>query len=79
MLCPAKLGPVEDVAEKIAAMLAVNYVVRIFGSRDVCAEFRCASIDDLFNARARVAALDDVLGTDFFEFASESIKNPVCA
>ena len=72
-------GSVEDVAEKIAAMPAVNYVVQTFGSRDIYAEFRCASIDDLLDARARVAALDGVLETDFFEFASESIKNPVWA
>lgn len=72
-------GPVEDVAEKIAAMPAVNYVVRTFGSRDIYADFQCASIQDLLDACARVAALDDVLDTDFFEFATESVKNPVWA
>lgn len=72
-------GSVEGVADQIAAMPAVHYVIRTFGSRDIYAVFRCASIDDLLDARARVAALDDVLDTDFFEFATESIKNPVWA
>lgn len=72
-------GPVEGVAERIAAMPAVHYVVRTVGSRDIYAVFRCASTDDLLDALARVAALDDVLDTDFFEFATESIKNPVWA
>ena len=72
-------GSVEGVADQIAAMPAVNYVVRTFGSRDIYAVFRCASIDDLLDALARVAALDDVVDTDFFEFATESIKNPVWA
>jgi DNA-binding Lrp family transcriptional regulator len=70
---------VEGVADQIAAMPAVHYVIRTFGSRDIYAVFRCASIDDLLDARAGVAALDDVLDTDFFEFATESIKNPVWA
>lgn len=72
-------GSVEGVADQIAAMPAVHYVIRTFGSRDIYAVFRCASIDDLLDARAGVAALDDVLDTDFFEFATESIKNPVWA
>ena len=72
-------GSVAGVAERIAAMPGVHYVVRTFGSRDIHAVFRCASIDDLLDALARVAALDGILETDFFEFVSESIKNPVWA
>jgi DNA-binding Lrp family transcriptional regulator len=72
-------GSVEGVAARIAAMPAAHYVFRTFGSRDIYAVFRCASVDELLDALARVAVLDNVVDTDFYEFASESIKSPVWA
>lgn len=65
------------IAQRIASMPNVDYVVQAFGSRDIYADFRCRTLAELLVARRDVAALDGVGEIDFYRHDLTITKSPV--
>lgn len=65
------------IAQQLATLPHVAYVVQTFGSCDIYVDLECTDLDELLHAVDRVARLDGVVSHRFFQYDLVFLTSPV--
>lgn len=65
------------IAQQLAALPHVTYVVQTFGSCDISVDLECTDLDELLDAADRIARLDGVVSHRFFQHDLVFLTSPV--